>query len=268
MNRYMQKTDTFFIIHNFNTVPEYLLEYCKDYMIFDASTDEKVRKQLIEKNLNHVSIENTGHNITTYFQYFADNYESLPEVMCLCKGNMIDRHCSKEFFDRVYENTYFTFLFEEKHMKNKEALISENKYLEENNDWYVQSPSHPRRYFDSYNQLLKFIYKNPILPKYTLFSPGACFIVRREQVLKHSKEFYLNLNKIMNYELNPNFPSEAHQVERMLPEIFCGNYEVNPWMNSEMEFEQKLPKEIRKVENNRALEGKRFKKIRRLFQWK
>ena len=29
----MEKTDTFFVIHNFNTVPEKLLEYCKDYII-------------------------------------------------------------------------------------------------------------------------------------------------------------------------------------------------------------------------------------------
>ena len=42
----MEKTNNFFVIHNFNTVPEYLLEYCNDYIIFDASTDNKVTEEL------------------------------------------------------------------------------------------------------------------------------------------------------------------------------------------------------------------------------
>ena len=95
----MEKTDTFFVIHNFNTVPEKLLEYCKDYIIYDASSDEKVRNDLEKRGYHYVPVENTGHNITSYFRYFADFYDKLPEYMCLCKGNMIGRHCSKEYFD-------------------------------------------------------------------------------------------------------------------------------------------------------------------------
>jgi len=47
----------------------------------------------------------------------------------------------------------------------------------------------------------------------------------------------------MTYDLNPNFPSEAHQIERMLPIIFSSNYEVNSWMNNEKEFEERLSHE-------------------------
>lgn len=47
----MEKTDTFFVIHNFNTVPEKLLEYCKDYIIYDASSDEKVRNDLEKEDI-------------------------------------------------------------------------------------------------------------------------------------------------------------------------------------------------------------------------
>ena len=49
----MKKTDTFFLIHNYNTVPENLLEYCQDYLIIDASDDEKVIKELKDKNYKH-----------------------------------------------------------------------------------------------------------------------------------------------------------------------------------------------------------------------
>ena len=259
----MEKTNNFFVIHNFNTVPEYLLEYCNDYMIFDASSDIKITETLEKKGLQYKHIPNTGHNITTYFQYFVDNYENLPEVICLCKGNMIDRHCSKEFFDRVYRNTYFTFLFEEKQNRKKGHLLSENQFIEENSDWYVESDSHPHKYFDCYNDLLQFIYEDPVLPAYNVFSPGACFIVRREQVLKNTPQFYTNLIKIMNYDLKPNFPSEAHQIERMLPLIFQTNYKINSWMNNESEFDKKLLNQIKIIEQNDAMRGKRFKKVRK-----
>lgn len=85
----MRKTDTFFVIHNFNTVPEELVGYCRDYIIYDASTDPKVTAELEKRGYHYMHIENTGHNITTYFQYFSDYYDSLPEYVCLCKGNML-----------------------------------------------------------------------------------------------------------------------------------------------------------------------------------
>ena len=118
-----QKTDNFFLIHNFNTVPEELLAYCKDYLIVDASTDEGTVSALQEKGLHFIHVENTGHNITTYFTYFAQHYAELPEVICICKGNMLERHCSKEYFDRVYDNSYFTYLYEDKESRPKFSKV-------------------------------------------------------------------------------------------------------------------------------------------------
>lgn len=85
----MEKTDNFFVIHNFNTVPNDLLAYCKEYVIYDCSTESAVKKQLKDMGLNIKEVENTGHNITSYFSYFDEHYDALPEVMCLLKGNMI-----------------------------------------------------------------------------------------------------------------------------------------------------------------------------------
>lgn len=274
----MEKTDTFFIIHNFNTVPEELLQYCSNYIIYDASTDVRVTDTLKKRGYPYLHVENTGHNITTYFRFFADNYDRLPEYMCLCKGNMLGRHCSKEYFDRVYRNRYYTFLYEDKSIVSKlkqqgimtkeeepvECLVSESHFLEQNTSWYVESPEHPHRYFDDYNSLLSFIYKKPVLPKYNVFSPGACYIVGRDQVRKHTPQFYRNLNKIMDYGLNPSFPSEAHQIERMLPVIFCESYEENEWMNGEEAFDRKLEERIPIIQFEDEIRGKRLKKLRRL----
>lgn len=276
----MQKTNNFFVIHNFNTIPSNLLEYCENYIIYDCSDNEEVKKELHDKKYHVVDIPNTGHNITTYFSYFVEHYDDLPEVICLLKGNMIPRHCSKEFFEQVYDNKSFTFLYDEKQYWNRygkfndekqkneigDAFIAmENVYLEKNNSWYVESENHPKKYFNDVDDLMRFIYKEPMIPQYYMFSPGACFVVRREQVLRHSKEFYLNLNKIMNYGMNPSFPSEAHQVERILPIIFNSLCEVNSWMNNEEEFEAKLPGCSAYIQYKYENRPRRFGKIRKLL---
>lgn len=69
----MTKTSNFFLIHNYNTVPDDLLKYCNDYVIYDASDDASIVHTLDEKSYNVIHIPNTGHNITTYFSYFADH---------------------------------------------------------------------------------------------------------------------------------------------------------------------------------------------------
>ena len=285
------KTDTFFLIHNYNTIPEELLTCCSDYLIMDASDDRSVSQALDELGLNMVHVQNTGHNLTSYFSWMADQVSAeesrkaglsrgeqpgstdgttltsdaapaCPEVVCLCKGNMIGRHCSREYFDRVCGNTWFTYLYEEYAMRpryskaTKEvleenhgrdpsegsiaALVTESCYLEENNSWYAETGTHPYRYFRRYDDLLTFVYRDPVIPKQVMFSPGGCYIVRREQFLRHSAAFYRNLNRIMDYTLDPAFPAEAYMVERMMPVIFESSYEVNPWMDDEKLFEEKL----------------------------
>lgn len=275
----MKKTKNFFIIHNFNTVPTELVELCEDYLIFDCSSEE-VKKKLHDMKLNVKNVENTGHNITTYFSFFDEYYDELPEVMCLLKGNMIGRHCSKEFFEKVYDNKTFTFLYDEKKYWNKfskfdesnqvnetcnDFLVMENVYVEKNNSWYVESPNHPKKYFNDVDDLLRFIYKEPMIPRYYMFSPGACYVIRREQVLRHSRVFYRNLNKIMNYGLDPSFPSEAHQIERLLPIIFHSLLEVNEWMNDEKAFEEKLPECSAYIQYKYDNRPRRFKKLRKML---
>lgn len=276
----MNKTKNFFVIHNFNTVPEELLELCEDYIIYDCSTEKEIKDKLHNMNLRIKDVENTGHNITSYFSFFDEYYDNLPEVICLLKGNMIGRHCSKEFFEQMYDNKNFTFLYDEKqywkqfskfnenNQKNEIGntfLAMENVYVEKNDSWYVESENHPKKYFNDVDDLLRFIYKNPMIPQYCMFSPGACFIVRREQVLRHSREFYRNLNKIMNYGMSPSFPSEAHQIERILPIIFTSLCEVNEWMSDEEEFEKKLPECSAYIQYKYDNRPRKFKKLRRML---
>lgn len=276
----MQKTNNFFVIHNFNTIPSNLLELCEDYLIYDCSTQTNIKEQLHTMGLHIKDIENTGHNITSYFSYFDEYYDNLPEVICLLKGNMIGRHCSKEFLDQVYNNQSFTFLYEEKQywdkfskydstgQKNEAGntfLAMENVYVEKNTSWYAQSDNHPKKYFNDVDDLLRFIYQKPMIPQYCMFAPGACYIVRKEQVLLHDRVFYRNLNKLMNYAVAPNFPSEAHQIERILPILFTSCGKVNDWMENEQAFETKLPECSAYIQYKYDNRPRKFKKLRQML---
>ncbi len=277
----MKRTDSFFLIHNYNTVPSYLVEMCNDYLICDCSDQEGVKEELDRLKLNVKDIPNTGHNITSYFSYFDEMYDNLPEVICLLKGNIVPRHLSKDYFDKVYDNKYFTFLYDEKQYwdryskftgdgkkveeSNGTFLAMENVYVEENTSWYVKSENHPNRYFDDTDDLLRFIYKDPMVPRYYMFAPGACYIVRKEQILKHSRIFYRNLNKLMDYGVAPHFPSEAHMVERILPIIFTSICETNEWMDREELFDEKLPECSEYIRYKFENRPRRFKKIRKML---
>ncbi len=278
MNLTSKKSDNLFLIHNYNTVPLDLLSYCKDYIIFDCSDKPEVRENLRKNNIPFTEVPNTGHNITSYFRYFAEEYEHLPEVICLLKGNMFGRHLTEDYFAKVCARSYFTFLFLEPEgwgrfgkfapdgTKNPETgtfLSAENVFTEPNNAWYTEIERHPKKYFDDPDDLIRFIYKNPPIPKYYSFAPGACYIVRSEQIRLHGPAFYKNLNKLMDYGKAPDFPSEAHMVERILPILFNSALEVNPWMEDEAAFVAKLPECSAYIQYKFDHRPRRFGKLRK-----
>lgn len=263
----MKKTDTFFIIDNFNHDPSLIVEYSNNYIIYDASTNESFTNVIKEKGFNYKKVKRTGHNISSYFDFFIENYDKLPDYMCLTKGHMIGRHCTKEYFDRVYDNKFFTYLYSQQEGEHTKlpvsSMLMENMYIEKNDSWYVNSASHPHKYFDNLNRLLNFIYKNPVLPEYTVFAPGGCYIVTKEQVLKNPKNLYKILNEITTYELNPNFPSEAHMLERILPILFSSNYNLKDYIFEGGEYESVLEKEIEITHKNDEQKKKIIYKLKR-----
>ena len=223
-NTEIQKTDTFFLISNYNHDPAHLLEYCNDYIVYDQSAS--LRPEYAVDPAKFVRAKHSGHNLSDYFSFFIANYDNLPEHVALIKGNLYPRHLSKDFFDRVFANQYYTFLFEAKPSRiflRRELFANENTYLEINNSWYVYH--NPHYFFQSYNELINFIYVEPSNSSYILFSPGACYILPRNQILKNPKEIYCALLYLTSYTdpVNP-FPSEAHQVERMCHFLYSANY--------------------------------------------
>ncbi len=258
----MKKTNTFFIISNYNTDPELYLKYCDDYHIYDQSTILEMQEKLKNKYHKISFVQNSGHNITDYFRFFIDNYNYLPEHMMLAKGNMVGRHISPSYFDSVYDNKFYTLLYDDRKWIDKRGIayqLYDGAFLEINNSWYASTKSH--KYFRTYNELLSFVFKDPIIPQWLLFSPGACYIISREQVLKYSRAFYENLMYLVSYTY---FPTEAYHVERMLNVIFNANYQVNYHMEDIAAFHLELNKheERKKIIDSEAL------KLRHVFGWR
>lgn len=199
------------------------------YLIAPSNTSKKYPKfNVIEGEIN-------GYNLNEYLTYIIDNYEKLPETIVFIKGNILERHVSIDFLRKIINNKYFTSIeecyegkFKKKLFNHNASLVSsDGGWLEINNNWYLNKPKHPTRYFNSFNTFMKFILKNYNPPKYIRFCPGANYIVPRYNVLKFSKYFYQNLKFLVGYS---QLSGESHILERSLYSIWNSTYEESEIM--------------------------------------
>lgn len=154
--------------------------------------------------------KNVGYNIYDYMDYIVNNYSNLPDVILFTKGNMLERHITPAEWEKIKDNKTFTPILTQSH--NTIPGISHYKdglYYEKNDSWYLYS--YPNKYFKSYKQFAN-IYNLPN-PEYLGFAPGACYIVPKENILRHNIVTYLSLRKLVDWHQTP---AEAHLIERSL----------------------------------------------------
>lgn len=229
-----EKSQAFFVISNFNTNPFLVAKYSKDFIIYDQSNKviQDELKSLRDKRI--IFSDHVGHNLQDYLNYIIDNYENLPPLIAFVKGNIIERHINKEAWQKIYRNLYYTFLYSDRTLRDvrkKQFSTFLGDFCEVNSSWFVWHSSH--RYFINYNNFLNFIYVDPIIPQYVQFSPGGCYIVEKERIIKNPKSLYIGLKKIISYQF---FPSEAWLLERFLHTLFTANYDFHPYVLNEKEF--------------------------------
>ena len=152
-----------FIVSNYNTDWRWILNYTKNYIIYDRSDQDIVDIN----NPNLIRVPNVGMNIYDYCKYFYEHYDDLADSIYLLKGNLfvekegvvIERHISKEKFDRVINNTFLTCLCDslEDNIDDDSRIIAtcggDSSHLETNTNWYMNTLQN--RYFTSY-----FIFTN------------------------------------------------------------------------------------------------------------
>lgn len=212
-------------ISNHNNDISWVKDYPNPYVIYDRSDD-----QSFVNGLDHIKSPNVGYNIYDMFSFIIDNYDNLPDYTTFCKGNIFPRHIGREKFESLMNNKFFTPLFDftlHKPYMPVCMFSSDGNFSEINNSWYM-SDGKPRKYFNNYNDFLKFIYVDPVIPEYNTFAPGGNYVVPKNQIVKYSINFYKNLR---TFVAHAKFSAESFIIERALCTIWTSNFGVADKMN-------------------------------------
>lgn len=218
------------IIHNYNYDPRGLLVFLDDYFIYEASDNlnEQEKEHLLDLHKGEIAFtENIGHSLTNWLDWIIKNYENLPPVFALLKGNILDRHIDSATFSSLIKNRRFTPLFKDQELIELEGisfLVSPGLLAEVNNSWYASQSS--CRYFGNLNDFLHFFFKLDFDPKFVIFAPGANYIVQDFQISKYPLDFWETLREVVSYDF---FVSEAWMFERLFHFILTTETPIQPW---------------------------------------
>jgi len=263
----MVKNSIFFCISNYNNDVRWLTSLGYDYVIFNKTHSGgpvdnnglkkappskleyiKDRQKIIKSSIN-------GYNIHDYLKFIIDNYENLPSRIAFIKGNVINRHVSKNFFISCLNKIGFVQINDNREHHNNFSLTSasallslDNNYFEKNNSFYLNNKLLTKKYFYSSSQFLKFCFNINSYHLYIGFPPGGCFIIDRPDITKYPKIFYQNLLTFVSYS---RLPGEAHLLERLLPSIFISDLSISKKMKTKLKERDlaDLQKEV--IENSK-----------------
>jgi hypothetical protein len=152
---------------------------------------------------NEIMLDNVGREGHTYYKYICDNYDNLNNYIIFLQGKPFDHS------PNIVKNIRDTY----KKLKNKKInfeFLSE-KILSCNLSGCKHHANIPL--IDVYEKIF-CIKKKSMQFK---FGTGAQFIVSKDQILKRPKSFYLNIVKMLEYNVNP---IEGFVIERFHKLIF------------------------------------------------
>ncbi|MCX6755652.1 MAG: DUF3431 domain-containing protein [Candidatus Nomurabacteria bacterium] len=234
--------DNFLVVSNYNNDIRWVPEYTDKYIIYDRSDQIEIPNTISKDKI--IKSPNLGYNLYDYFTFIIDNYDNLPECTIFVKGNMFPRHITREYFDKIANNSYFTPIEDWKMHKTYWPICfisADGGFCEINNSWYMKH--HPNKYFKNYNSFMSFLFKDSSIPKYTRFAPGGNYIVPKANILKYPKVFYENLRMIISY---CPLPGEAHILERALHTLWTCSFELSNEIQKKLDENFSLPKKTLK----------------------
>jgi hypothetical protein len=237
--------NNFLVVSDYNWLPNnieesWVYKYSDNFLIYDRfhrfKENDKIKWQ-----------KNVGQNIYDIFDFIVNNYQNLPNGTIFCRASFLNPkdtgtprfderghrisngNCSEEFFLKNANNTHFTelqdFTLEPWRFSSSpdswNKIGPENSYLELNNNWYFGT--YPSRYYTSLDAFFNDMYTDYTHLDYIRFSPGGCYIIPKQHILKQSKKFYERVREILSWDI---IIGEAHMIERALYTIFNNNYTV------------------------------------------
>jgi hypothetical protein len=234
--------NNFLVVSDYNWLPEnicesWIGEATDDYLIYD-----RFHRPEWEESDKLIKQKNVGQNVYDIFDFIVTNYDNLPNNTIFCrsaflfpkdtgtprlneKGEKLSTgNCSKEHFFKLANNTTFTELHDfgpEVHDGYASRMGPDGSFLEINNSWFA--PYGTRKYYYNTNTFLQDMYVDPIIPIYIRFSPGANYIIPKDNILKYSKKFYERIREILSHDI---IVTEAYILERCIYTIFTCDWEV------------------------------------------
>lgn len=203
-----------YVISSYNHDLSWLNLYSDDYVIYDRS--EKPTREFA----NVVRVPNIGSDIYDKFTFIIDNYSNLPEVAIYTKANLF-KYITKEEFNLIKDNKIFTPILT---MNHQEVMCGWDKtkpfsYYKDGIYWELNSLGYlnfnPPKSWEAVEELLKLLGIDKM--EYTPFAPGSNYILPKENILKHPKEFYEKLRGYLDWAI---YPGEAMVIERGLYNIW------------------------------------------------
>lgn len=151
-------------------------------------------------NCNYIPLENVGREGHTYYYHIYNNYDNLSDFTIFLQGYPFDHspNIINDINSIINNNNY------DEDFKN--LAIGNHEYS------LVENFEYKQIFNNSINIYKKLFKTDNIYPDRFIFGPGAQFIVKKEAILKHPKEFYYEIIKILDYS---NDPIEGHSIERM-----------------------------------------------------
>lgn len=214
-----------YVLSRYNHDISWLSDYTDDFILFDRSQNPL-------RGNNILQVANIGSDIYDKLTFIIDNYNSLPNVAVYTKANLF-KYITKREFDLIKDNQTFTPILTDSHAEvvcdagmpepgkpfsyykdgiycelNWPAYLKNNKAKDQPTpvtmDWYLNHP------------LVKLLGIGDKLD-YLPFAPGSNYILPKENILKHPKEFYETLRSYIDWDV---YPGECMIIERGLYTIW------------------------------------------------
>lgn len=203
-----------YIVSNYGYDMTWLLGYGDNYLVYDRSDTDEPVKNLDPQKV--IKVPNIGWDIYDKLTYIIDNYDNLPPIVTLIKGNLW-KYISKEEFNQVKDNKTFTPLLTKSYKTAMPVCFysEDGLYNEFNDRWFLGVKEGERvKEYDKFWESIEPGYQNE---EYKRFAPGASYILPRENILQHPKAFYEKLRTFVDYAAQP---AEIWLIERDMYHIF------------------------------------------------
>jgi len=182
---------------------------------------------------SYIHLENVGRESHTYIHHIIEHYDNLPDYLIFVQGNPFD-HINKDIYNDINIFTIQKYILKLIDLQPKSITSFYGNYYKEHINVFkgLKLKEYYRYFFNSDIEELEF-------------SPGCQYIIPKNDILKYSNNFYINLldmlingdvpnitDIIINKWHNINNIMDIHKLdawsfERLFPYFFINNINNN-----------------------------------------